>query len=410
MKILRINKYYYVKGGSERHLFESKKLLEKFGHTVISFSMKDKRNEPTCYDKYFIKNIDYSKFNLLNILKIFYNWEAVRKLKKLIKEEKPNIAHLQNIYHQISPAVIKVLRKHNIPMVMTLHDYKLVCPNYRLFNRGRICQRCQGGRFYQCLFGRCMGGSFFRSFIAMAEAYLHQKTYQQVDLFISPSLFLKKTFENFGLKGKIIHLPHFFARQNIKPKLPKNLPDNYLLYVGRLSEEKGIDTAIKALRIFHNQNRNSNLSLVIAGEGPLEKELKDLVKRLKLEDRIYFIGRQSVEYVHGLIKRSTAVVVPSICWENFPNTVIEASMLTKIIICANMGGMPEMVKDGQTGFLFKAGEAQNLADIIAKVIKMPPQKLVAMARNAYRAACLRHDYKRYYQTLIGYYRDLIKNK
>ena len=164
MKILQINKFHYLRGGAERHYLELSELLKSHGHEVIHFSMNDSRNEFSKYGKYFAKQVNLEKFSLVNIFKIFYNFDAQKKLDSLLEAERPDIVHMHNIYHQLSPAIINTIKKHNIPMVMTLHDYKIICPNYQLFSQGKICNSCIGQKYYNCLLKKCAKNSYKKSY------------------------------------------------------------------------------------------------------------------------------------------------------------------------------------------------------------------------------------------------------
>ena len=151
MKILNINKFFYLRGGAERYYFALSKLLEDNGHKIIPFSMKEEKNFPSSYSKYFVDNLELGNagLNIINksIRPIWYK-EAQKKLEALIKLEKPDIAHLHLIYHHLSPSILPILKKYNIPVVMTVHDYKLICPNYKLYTKNAVCKRCKGHKYY----------------------------------------------------------------------------------------------------------------------------------------------------------------------------------------------------------------------------------------------------------------------
>ena len=215
MKILQINKFNYLRGGAERCFLELSKILAEHGNEVITFSMQHEKNLHNQYEKYFTNEVNLNTFSLKNIFKIFYNREAAKKLEALIKKEKPDIAHLHNIYHQISTSIIKVLKKYQIPTVMTLHDYKIICPNYQLFSKNEICYKCQGGKYYNCLVRKCSKNSYAKSFLAMLEAYFNKKNYDQIDLFIAPSQFMKDICVKFGIpESKIEVIYNFIKTKN----------------------------------------------------------------------------------------------------------------------------------------------------------------------------------------------------
>ncbi|PIR95084.1 group 1 glycosyl transferase, partial [Candidatus Falkowbacteria bacterium CG10_big_fil_rev_8_21_14_0_10_37_6] len=375
MKILQINKFNYLFGGADKCFLDTIEILKSHGHEVAVFSMSHPNNRPSDWDQYFIDEVDYNKsMSFLRKItvgwRLIYNRQAVKNLEELIKNFNPDVAHVHNVYHQMSPAVINVLKKHNIPIVMTLHDYKVVSPLYSLFLRGKIVDVCKNGRYYECFFRKCIKDSWLKSFLATIEAYLYHNTYRKINLFISPSLFLKKKFRDFGFKERIEHLPYAFIDKvdNTNDKINKEVKNygKYILFFGRLSVEKGIDVAIRALFALNNKG----IKLLIAGEGPEEENLKNLAQNLSLENRVLFVGKKDKKHLYPLIKSAQAVVVPSIWYENLPYSVIETLSLTQIAICANLGGLSNMIKDKENSFLFKAGNSVDLARVINYVLNL----------------------------------------
>ncbi len=379
MKILEINKFYYIKGGSERHYFDVINLLKKEAYEVIPFSMKNEKNVNSDHDKYFIDNIDYSKFSLKNIINIFWNFEATRKLKKLIKEEKPDVAHLHNIAHQISPAIIKALKKNNIPVIQTLHDYKIVCPAYTAFRNGQACMKCKGGKYLNCVKNKCHKNSFSKSLLMTLESYLHNrifKAYDIIDYFIAPSEYLKNTHVKFGIPAeKIIVLNNFISEDN----LPKNISskekeDDYFLYFGRLSNEKGIGLLVDVFR-----DLDDNYKLKLVGDGPMRDELKRQIEKENLQEKIELLGYKKGDELINLIQNAKAVLLPSICLENMPYSMLEAMYLGKVLIASETGGIPEIIKDGENGFLFRMGSKQ---DLIQRIKSLDSYDLVKISKRA----------------------------
>jgi len=411
MKILQVNKFYYLKGGSERYFFDLIDLLEKHNHQVIPFSMKDGKNRPSDYEKYFVNQIDFTKREgLLKGIKkaghIIYSFEAKKKIEKLIKKEKPDLVHLHNFAHQISPSIFSAFKKYKMPVIQTLHDYKLICPNYRLFTKGKICEKCKKHKYYQAVLNKCMKDSLGPSLVVSLEMYLHRclKDYaNQIDLFISPSKFLKNKLVEWGIdKNKIVHLPNFvnleefgeFQNHPLIPSLERRgnhplipslerrgnhplipslerrgkrggyLPgdqvstckNNYILYFGRLSKEKGVNVLINSMRYV-----KKGVKLKVVGKGPEIDNYKFLISNYKLNDRIELVGYKTGDELYYLINQSMFVVLPSQWYENFPYSVLEAFALGKPVIGSNLGGIPELVKNKETGLLFEPGDERDLA-------------------------------------------------
>ena len=362
MKVLLINKYFYLKGGSERTFFNEANLLRKRGNNISFFSMFDEKNSSCDQDGYFIDNIDYHnqvgfQKKISSSLKLLYSFEAKKKIEALIKREQPDVAHLHNIHHQISPSIIHVLKNYDIPIVMTLHDSKMVCPAYTLTRNNHSCEKCKNGRYFWCLYHRCSQGSYIKSLINVVEMNLHHKIlniYDSVNFFISPSQFLQKKLIEMGFSKNIIYLPNFVNLRQYEPQYGS--PGRTFCYFGRLSSEKGLFSLIEAMK-------GLNADLKIIGDGPLKSDLEKKVKIEKI-DNIRILGYKSGDELIAEVGSSFAVVVPSECYENCPYTILEAFALGKPVIGADIGGIPELVKNTETGFTF---EPRNPDDLRSKM-------------------------------------------
>ena len=206
MKVLLVNKFHYIKGGSETYYFGLGELLRKQGHEVIYFSMKDKKNRPCNQEKYFVENVDFNapmnKMQTVRAaLKMLYSFEAKRKFRQLVIDEKPDIIHLNIFQSQLTGSIVDVAKKYHIPVVYTAHDLKSVCPNYQMLNHGKICERCLHGNYINCFKTGCMKDSKAKSLLATIEAYVYKwkKTYQKIDLVITPSDFYKRKIGEAGI-------------------------------------------------------------------------------------------------------------------------------------------------------------------------------------------------------------------
>jgi len=410
MKILLINKYHYFKGGAERAYFDTAKILADHGHDVAFFSMKHPNNRPSRWSKYFIKEVDYRAKNNLGekikaVLNIFYNFQAKRNLEKLFLKFKPDIAHLHNIYHQLSPSIIDVLKKYKIPVVMTLHDYKLVCPNYSLYAHGKIWEKSKPDKYYKIFLDKAIKNSYLKSLICVAEAYLHKflRLYDKIDLFISPSQFLIDKYKEFGFKKEIEYLPNALIEDN--KKNINETAEKYILYFGRLAQEKGIDVLMKAYA-----NLNTELKLYILGGGPMKKNLEILSKKLRLMNKINFISHKSGRDLYEIIGGAEFIVAPSLWFENAPYSIIEAMAMSKTVISSDLGGLKEIIKSGENGFLYKAGDINALAKVMDYVIASPELKN-KIGSEAMRLVGLKNNQQNFYNKLIKIYDEaMVKNK
>ena len=377
MKILLANKYFFLKGGSETVFFQEREFLIRQHHKIIDFSMEHPENFSSEYAEYFVPNTEYgqslstaSLFKKLSIaINFIHNTKAIKDLVRLIEKEKPEIAHLHNIYHQLTPSIIPILKKHYIKVLLTLHDGKLICPSYLMFNKGRICEECQGRKFYKVVLNDCLE-SRAEEILLAAEAYWHKwrGSYDLVDLFLTPSKFFTDFITYYRIpKHKIIMLKNGIDTSLYSPTFNDG---GYVLYIGRLSEEKGVKTLLKA----HARVRNT-IPLKIVGTGPLNNEL--LQNRFQ---HAVFSGYKSGTELIELVNNASFVVVPSECYENCSMVVLEAMALGKPVIGSSIGGIPEQIDDGKTGFLFEMGNGDELAEKIMLLAEHPDiRKKMGMA-------------------------------
>lgn len=414
MKILLANKFYYLKGGAERYFFDLKTLLEEKGNKVIPFAMQDERNFKMPYDKYFVSHQDFEKpkFSLKAAGRIFYSLEAKKNLEALILRERPDIAHLHNIYHQISPSILTVLKKHKIPIVMTLHDFKILCPIYILYTHGAICERCKTYRYWQCTLRKCTKNSRLASFLNTCEMFFHKflGIYEKnVDLFIAPSEFSKNKISEWGRlpEEKIKVLPHF-TNSKFHPEsqagnetLLQDQDGEYVLYFGRLSHEKGMDILLKAIMILKNL-RDSRTKFYIAGSGPKEEELKKFVVRNSLQEKVKFLGYLKGDVLNEAIKNSLFTVMPSLVYESFGMAALESFGLGKPVLTSNLGALPELVEEGKTGMLFRVGDINDLAKKLSLMCR-DKNKLKEMGGKAQRLAREKYNKEAHWQRLERIY-------
>jgi glycosyltransferase involved in cell wall biosynthesis len=286
-----------------------------------------------------------------------YSQEAKKKIEALLEVEQPDIVHLNNIAHQISPSILEVFKRHNIPMVMTLHDYKMVCASYLMLIREGVCEACRGRRYYHCFSKKCVKDSYAKSLVNTIEMYVHHTLlhlYDTIDLFISPSFFLKSKLHDMGFNRRIVVVPHFIDATEYEPDFGG---DNSLVYFGRLSHEKGIETLLDAVK-------GLPIHLNIIGEGPAEHYLRRKSEDAGLKS-VSFLGYKDGEALKREIRRALIVVLPSRWYENNPRTILEAFALGKPVIGAAIGGIPELIENYKTGFTFAPG---NVDDLKAKIV------------------------------------------
>jgi glycosyltransferase involved in cell wall biosynthesis len=406
MKILQVNKFLYPKGGADKYFLELSAQLVKNGHEVRFFAMSDPHNRPSRDEKYFVSNISFNDISLKNLWRslgrTLYSREAQAKFTALLQDFQPDIIHIHNIYHQISPSILTAARQAKIPVVMHLHDYKLICPNFKLFSQGQVCYRCRPDKYYNCLRYKCLDNSVLKSSGAVLEMYLHHKILKiyetGVKLFIAPSHFMKTTVEDFGWPpAKIRYLPNFFSPDFSSPavKIPK--AGGYLLYFGRLAEEKGVNMLLQAIKL-------TGQRVKIAGEGSELAALKKLATSLQITDQVDWLGWQTGSVLVDLIASAQAVIIPSIWLENMPLNLLEALAQGQLVIASAIGGIPEIIQDGHNGFLCRPNDPQDLA---AKIRALATYDNLDAIRRAARISVQSLNIKTHTEQIEKIYQEVI---
>ena len=404
MQVLLANKFLFEKGGAEKSLFETARLLEAHGHQTRYFAMQHARNRPCADARHFVSEVDYEDSSLRMRLKagarMLYSLEAARKLAGLLDGSRIDIAHLNNIYHQLSPSILRTLHRRGVPMVMSLRDYKVVCGSYQMLAQDRPCEACRGGRHLQASLKRCVKDSLAASVLTTVEMTLHHRIldlYGLVDLFISPSAFLKDKVREMGFPGEVVHLPNFVGGlAEVAPQYGSARAR--LVYSGRLGREKGLATLMRAAK-------GLPLRLEIIGEGPMREPLEALARQESIGN-VEFTGYLSGALLQDHVRAATAVVVPSQWYENNPRSVIEAFALGKPVIGARIGGIPELVRHGDTGLTFTPGDVQALRGCIDEMLAHPA-RAADMGRRGRHLVETELSPERHYARLMQVYERAI---
>ena len=399
-RLLSINNYHYRRGGAEAVYLDHASLFEKMGWENGFFSMHHEKNLESEWSKYFVDEIelgeDYSVLQKIKMAgKVINSNEAAKKVSQLINDWRPDVAHAHGIYHHLSPAILPAIKQQGVPIVLTAHDLKLACPAYKMMNKKGVCESCKTGNFTNLLKNKCIHESLAMSGLVMLEAYFHgfKKTYRNnLSKITTPSQFFKTKLVEWGWPDDMIeYIPNFI---DIKDYEPNYTPGDYFLYFGRLSAEKGVKTLLQACV-------KAGVKLVLAGSGPIEDELKKTAADLNADAD--FKGFCSGQDLFDLVKQSRGVVLPSEWYENAPISVLEAYALGKIVIGANIGGIPEMISPEETGFLFESGDVEQLAGCLEKVISLDDSKLEEMGRYARNYHEATYSEKRYVTEMTELY-------
>lgn len=399
MKILLANKFYYPRGGDCICMIDLEALLKSKGHDVAIFAMQHPDNLESNYSSYWPSEVQFSGKDPIGLAKAlarpFGVGEVKSRFKKLLQDFQPDIIHLHNIHSQLSPAIGQIAKKHNIPVVWTLHDYKLMCPAYTFMDKnGLICEECltnsKGVTQKSCVKGSKLGSTL---------GYLEAKKWDKQTLasftncFVAPSFFMKKKMQEGGfLDTRIEHVYNFADTGKFENSVVVNR-ENYFVYLGRLSKEKGVETLLKS---FKNQNKSS---LKIIGDGPIRKDLENKFTSSNIE----FLGYQQWENIKDILAKATALIIPSEWYENNPLTVIESLALGTPVLGANIGGIPELIEENANGFTFEAGNTESLITGIKKIILKEDWNYQDIQDNA------KHMFSadKYYESIIQIYNDNI---
>lgn len=397
MKILMINKFLYPNGGSETYIFKLGNYLKEKGHEVQYFGME---HEGRCVGNKinaYTSDMDFhtaSKLKKLTYpLKTIYSIEARKKIRLVLEDFNPDVCHLNNFNYQLTPSIILEIRKFEkernkkIKIIFTAHDSQLVCPNHLMQNplTKKPCNKCLTGNFINCIYGKCIHGSTIKSTIGAIEAYFWKikKIYKELDCIISPSYFLaEKLSKNLLLKNKIKVLHNFIDNKEENTNITK---EDYILYFGRFSLEKGIGTLLKVCEEL------SNINFIFAGSGPLENEIEN-IKNIKN------LGFLTGKNLKNVISKAKFTVFSSECYENCPFSVMESQMYGTPVLGANIGGIPELIQIGKTGETFESGNKEELKNKILELWN-DKEKIKEYSRNCRDIS---------FDTLEEYYKKVIK--
>ena len=392
MKILIVNKFLHPNGGSETYIFRLGEYLRSVGHEVQYFGME---HEGRCVSnnlELYTSDMDFhggSKLKKLTYpIKTIYSSEAKNKIAAVLNDFKPDVVHINNFNYQLTPSIIYAAEKYRkkknpkLKIVFTAHDYQLLCPNHMFFDmQGNACEKCLGGKFTNCAKNACIHSSKAKSIVGTAEATLYKMlgTYKYIDTIICCSEFLKEKMDTNPLfKDKTVAIHNFID----KIDCPKCEKEDYILYFGRYSKEKGVNLLMEA----------SDVNFICAGKGELEDEINNA-------PNITNLGFKSGYELRELIAKAKCSVYPSIWYENCPYSVMESIMLGTPVIGADIGGLPELIENGKTGFLFESGNIDEMKKAIEKLQD-------TYLANRLHKNCLNKSFisvEQYYEKLIKIY-------
>lgn len=367
MRVLMVNTFHHPRGGDATYTRTLTQLLRQADHEVIPLAMRHPDNEPDPWERRFVSWVDMrrarSTLEQAHLgLRMFWSREAARACEALVADVQPDVAHLQHIHRHLTPSVLDPLNAAGVPVVWTVHDYELVCPEGHLFSQGAPCERCRGHRYGEAVRRRCKWGRLGPSLAAALEKELHRRkgVWERVDRFLCPSRFLAETLVRFGVPAdRVQHRPNFIDAR-LHPT--SDDPGEGVLYAGRLSTEKGVEVALRAARSLPEH------PFLVCGSGPLERELREEAADLP---HVHFLGHVPPTHLARIIRQVRAVVVPSRWYENFPYAVLEAQAAGRAVVASDIGGIPEQITHGVDGLLVPPGDAPALREALRSLLEDP---------------------------------------
>ncbi|KAB8288228.1 glycosyltransferase [Bifidobacterium avesanii] len=384
MKILLVNKYFYRKGGAETYFFALAEGLKALGHEVAFFSMQHPENEPSYWSKYFVSEKDYvGKISAFQQVKeaatLVYSLESKRKFEALLEEFQPDIIHMNNVHRQLTLSILDApyLKRHRVPVVYTAHDYILLCPAYTMVDgSGHVCDDCLDRHFFHAVKKTCVKGSKAKSGLAFLEAEFlkYHHSYDKIDRIVAPSEFMKRKLDEGGYAGRTVAMQNFLTDSQMSMARKVANPDKfgtvepYFLFFGRLSREKGVLTLVRAFLDAAADGLPRGWTLRIVGDGPERGTIERLVDSAGPEarSRIRLLGYRTGEDLQREVGNARFSVLCSQWRENMPYSGLESLAARTPVIGADIGGIPELVVGGGTGFRFESGNGDSLRAVLLK--------------------------------------------
>ncbi len=402
MRVLLVNSFHYRRGGDCVHYLDLADAFRKQGHTVACFAMSHPENERSPWDWAWPPNVEYRGTLSLAARtgaagRSVYSRQTQRAIRGVIESFRPDIVHFHSIHHHLTTSVVDEAAKHPAKLVWTLHDYRTVCPATLLLRDSQVCEKCALGGFWHCAALRCRSGELSRSTAAAVESYLTRRrgTLAKVDAYIAPSRFLARKVLAMGLPARrIVVVPNPLSSLAVVPRDPH---PRGLLYVGRLSVEKGVDVLIRSL----HSVRASELTIV--GDGPAEPRLRALATECGVA--VDFRGWVPASEVGVHMAKAALLCAPSVCYENCPNVVLDAMRSGLPVIASDIGGLSELLDSGRAGWLVPPGSAEAWGSAISEAL-VSPERLSSLAEAAKLRATTRHSREAFTLAINSIYEDL----
>jgi glycosyltransferase involved in cell wall biosynthesis len=409
-RLLGVHRLHHRKGGAEGVHLDHLELFRNRGWACAELAMDHPDNEASAWRGYFPAQFEPPSGigALASAPRFFYSGEARRNFTRLLDDFRPDIIHMHGIYHHLTSAILKPATERSIPIVYTLHDYKLICPAYHFYTeRAGVCEKCAGGRQWRCLTNRCTGGSLAKDALYALDGLAQWRgglPRKAIDRFVGPCRFIVEKFAEHGFdRGRLRFVPNFFESADDAPvaaadaQAIRDRHGRFILFFGRLSSEKGVDVLIDAAS-------DVGATLVIVGDGPKRQDLEARARERGVD--CAFTGHLKGARLWAYVEAATAVALPSVWYEIAPKSILEAQARGKPTIVTTIGGLPEMVEDGVTGFLAEPADRASLAHSLTRLLSMDETSLFAMGAKARERVSFQFTRERYYREMTQIYAEL----
>lgn len=358
LDVLNVSQNFFIRGGSDSYFLSLGDLLSERGNFVVPFCARSEKDLPSDWARFFPVGVDFESPSVSDVFRYHYSISAKRKMRELIATTRFDVAHLHIYYGKITSSILPVLKDAGIPIVQTVHDYKLICPVYTCSRGGKPCEACHGKEYWRAFVHRCNRGSYLRSAISMSESYVSRwlGSIAAIDRFVAVSRFFAEKMKANGLDSeKISVVPNFIDVVRFKSQTEAG---RYFVYFGRVERSKGIVTLLKAFE------QLSDIPLVVIGSGEFLAEARALAAA---SANIQFVGFKRGSELYGLVGGAVASILPAEAYENCPISILESFALGRPVIGARIGGIPELIEDGEDGYVFEPGDVNALSQCIRTV-------------------------------------------
>jgi glycosyltransferase involved in cell wall biosynthesis len=389
MRILIVHNAYQEAGGEDVVFEQERRLLSRNGHHVVTYERSNHELDA------------YSNLQRVGMLRQIISADDSKcEIREILRTEKPDLAHVHNTFMMVSPSVFEVCREEGVPVIQTLHNYRLLCPAAILYRDGHVCEECSDHGLLRSVCHGCYRDSraATAAVALMLQVHRAQRTWQDsVDSYVALTEFSRQKFIEGGLPANKIHVKPNFVHPDPGER---TVAGDYALFAGRLSEGKGIRTLLEAWDLLA-----SSIPLVVVGDGPLRATLEEKTKQKNMK-RVTFRGRLDVTETRMAMKRAAFLIVPSVWYETFSLNIAEAFACGTPVICSRLGAMQENVADHRTGIHFTAGDAKDLAQKVDWAWTHPDE-LALMGKEARREYENRFTPEKNYARLMEIYEQTV---